>query len=123
MNYSKECEEVMITFYDNLSEKDKRHYAAVETEKLGHGGITYISDMFNCARQTIYDGLDELKRKSLVEVGRSRQYGGGRKPLNVDDIDLNAAFLEVINCHIAGDPMDKEIRWVKLNQDEIVSVK
>lgn len=60
--YNKITEECMQTFYNNLSEKDKRHYAAIEAEKLGHGGITYISDLFGCSRQTIYDGIEELKK-------------------------------------------------------------
>ena len=41
--YSKEVEDQMIDFYISLNEKDKRHYAAVESIKFGHGGITYIS--------------------------------------------------------------------------------
>ena len=62
MSYADTTETVMIKFYNNLSEKDKRHYAAVEAEKLGHGGITYASDLFGCSRQTIHDGLEELKK-------------------------------------------------------------
>ena len=48
--------------YETLSEKDRRHYAAVEAAKLGHGGITYISDLFGCSRQTVAAGLEELKK-------------------------------------------------------------
>jgi len=33
----------MVKFYNSLSEKDKRRYAAIEAKKLGHGGIKYIS--------------------------------------------------------------------------------
>lgn len=39
MCYSKEIESEMVKFYDSLSEKDKRRYAAIEAKKLGHGGI------------------------------------------------------------------------------------
>ena len=49
-----------------------------------------------------------------------RKQGGGRKQVNIKDVDLNTAFMEVINAHIAGDPTDSEIRWVKLTQAEIV---
>ena len=59
----KEDEVLMMKFYQNLSEKDKRHYAAIEAYKLGHGGITYISKLFNCSRQTIHEGISELKKK------------------------------------------------------------
>ena len=36
--YSGDVERHMQLLYDSLSEKDRRRYAAVEAEKLGHGG-------------------------------------------------------------------------------------
>lgn len=63
--YTQHIENLMYTHYENLSEKDKRHYAAVEAAKLGHGGISYIADLFGCCRQTVAIGLEELKKKKL----------------------------------------------------------
>lgn len=60
----KEDEMLMLKFYQNLSEKDKRHYAAIEAHKLGHGAISYLAELFGCSRQTIHEGLCELKKKS-----------------------------------------------------------
>jgi len=60
--YTEEIENLMCTHYLNLSEKDKRHYAAIEAAKLGRGGITYIAELFECDRQTITTGLEELKK-------------------------------------------------------------
>lgn len=62
--YPVQIERWMRMFYDNLSEKDKRHYAAVEAEKLGHGGINYISELLGCSRQTIYSGMEDFKKKT-----------------------------------------------------------
>jgi hypothetical protein len=31
----------MVNFYNTLSEKDRRRYAAIEALKLGWGGTTY----------------------------------------------------------------------------------
>ena len=62
--YSAYIESLMYTHYLNLSEKDMRHYAAIEAAKLEHGGINYISDLFGCCRQTIAAGLEELKKTS-----------------------------------------------------------
>jgi hypothetical protein len=59
-----DIEEDMKLFYDSLNEKDQRHYAALEAKKLCYGGITYIAELFNCARPTIYDGLADLKKKT-----------------------------------------------------------
>ena len=61
--YSPTTERWMKMFYDSLNEKDRRHYAAIEAYKLGHGGINYISELFDCSRQTIYSGLEELEKK------------------------------------------------------------
>lgn len=59
-----DIEAAMKLFYNSLNEKDKRHYAALEAQKLCYGGITYISELFNCARPTIYNGADEFKKKT-----------------------------------------------------------
>ena len=40
--YSKEIEEKMTRSYNSLSEKERRRYAAIEAEKLGYGGISYM---------------------------------------------------------------------------------
>lgn len=61
--YDSETEEYMLLLFDNLNEKDKRHYAAVEAKKLGHGGIEYISKLFTISVRTIKRGLEELKKK------------------------------------------------------------
>ena len=60
--YDLKIESLMYTYYLSLSEKDQRHYAAVEAAKLGHGGVRYIADLFGCCRQTVASGLDELKK-------------------------------------------------------------
>lgn len=62
--YDDQIERLMYIYYASLSEKDRRHYAAVEAAKLGHGGINYISDLFGCCRQTVATGLEELKKKT-----------------------------------------------------------
>ena len=50
----------MQDFFNSLSEKDRRRYAAIEAQKLGHAGITYIAKVLNCSRSTIHAGLNEL---------------------------------------------------------------
>lgn len=60
--YPREIVNLMYKHYLSLSEKDRRLYAAVEAAKLGHGGINYIADLFDCCRQTVAAGLDELKK-------------------------------------------------------------
>ena len=61
--YSPDVEKDMKMFYESLNEKDKRHYAALEAKKLCYGGITYIAELFDCARPTINEGFEEFKKK------------------------------------------------------------
>ena len=68
--YLPETENLMKLFYENISEKDRRLYAAVEAQKIGHGGIQYIADLFDCSRQTIHTALDELKKKSSFQQNK-----------------------------------------------------
>ena len=60
--YTEEIEVLMCRVYFSLSEKDQRHYTAIEAEKLGHGGINYIADLFGCCRQTVASGIESLKK-------------------------------------------------------------
>ncbi len=55
--YDVSVEQEMRKFYDTLSEKDKRRYAAIEALKLGHGGTVYISQVLKCSRKTITKGI------------------------------------------------------------------
>ena len=50
----------MQRLFGTLSEKDKRRYAGIEATKLGHGGIDYISKLFDIDPKTIRRGLQEL---------------------------------------------------------------
>ena len=75
----------MRRFYDSLNEKDKRRYAGIESEKLPHGGVNYISALLECDPKTIRRGQKELIELDLNITG-IRESGGGRKkrfpPLN-----------------------------------------
>jgi hypothetical protein len=67
----------MKAFYESLSEKDRRRYAAVEAEKLGHGGLEYIADLFDCDPKTIEHGRRDLGELPTDEArGRVRKKGG-----------------------------------------------
>ena len=59
-HYAEEVERRMKVLFSRLSEKDRRRYAAVEADKLGHGGQQYIADLFGIDIKTIREGLSEL---------------------------------------------------------------
>ena len=48
-----------------------------------------------------------------------RHAGAGRKDAIKTQGCIEAVFLKVIDGHIAGDPMNENIRWLKLTRAEI----
>ena len=78
--FSAKTKMLMQLYYSRLSEKDRRHYAALESLKLGRGGITYISKVLGVDRSTIIIGRKELSESSFsIPEGKQRKSGGGRK--------------------------------------------
>lgn len=102
----------MQSYYESLSEKDRRRYAAIEAKKLGYGGIRYISKLFGCNYRTINKGIADLKQQSLISSPRIRRPGGGRKKAIKTISGINEAFLALIESHTAGSPMEEEIKWI-----------
>jgi len=117
--YSPEIESQILNFYNSLSEKDRRRYAAIEATKLGYGGVTYIRSILQCDDRTITHGLQELNSELSNEDSRIRQSGAGRKLILDTTEGLESAFLEVIQEHTAGSPMDETIKWTNLSRPEI----
>jgi hypothetical protein len=67
----------MKAFYDSLSEKDRRRYAAVEAEKLGYGGEQFIAQLFGCDQKTIRQGRGDVQQLPEDDAaGRVRKKGG-----------------------------------------------
>lgn len=73
--FDKETEVRMREFFLSLNEKDRRRYAGLEASKLGHGGITYISEVLGCDRKTVYRGIDEILDPPELDAGRIRKKG------------------------------------------------
>ncbi len=48
-----DIEKTTILFFNNLSEKDKRLFAGLQSMGLGYYGVTEISKKFNLSKQTI----------------------------------------------------------------------
>ena len=119
--YSKEVEEKMKGFYKSLNEKDRRRYAAIEVEKLGYGGMSYIERVLGNDRNTILKGIGELADPEALEQQRIREKGGGRKKCLEIIPELETTFLEIIENYTAGSPMDGNIKWTNLTQEEIAN--
>jgi len=118
--YSPEIEQLLRQYYQSLSEKDRRRFAALEAIKLGHGGIRYIAQVLECDPQTVRDGMRELKQLPDDPTGsRVRKPGGGRKKTEVKQADLIQQVHNTIKDRTAGDPMRQDVVWTDLTPQEI----
>jgi hypothetical protein len=83
-SYDSRIEDRMRALGRTLSEKDRRRFAALAAEQLGHGGIEYVAGVLECSTRTIERGIDELNQlpddpAAAPAAGRVRRPGGGRK--------------------------------------------
>lgn len=120
--YPGPIEAQMQRYYQSLSEKDCRRYAAIEAVKLGYGGQAYIRRLFGCHHETLALGLAELEDETALESDRIRQVGGGRKSAFETIEGLDEAFLRVLKRHTAGSPMDEMLKWTNLKRHEIAAL-
>lgn len=80
--------------------------------ELGRGGVQHLHELTGMSRPTIQRGIRELQdEKPLVlDNGRLRQPGGGRKKLEATDSTLMADLERLMEEATAGDPMS-HWRW------------
>lgn len=74
-HYNARVEKRMKRLFRSLSEKDRRRYAAVEADKLGHGGTEYIAALFALDPKTIRQGLADLDAPEDPAGDRIRKKG------------------------------------------------
>lgn len=120
--YPAVIEAQMQRYYQSLSEKDRRRYAAIEAVKLGYGGQAYIRRLFGCHHETLALGMAELEDETALNGERIRQVGGGRKSAFETIAGLDEAFLRVLEQHTAGSPMDETVKWTNLKRHEIAAL-
>ena len=70
----------MNLFMSRLDEQQRRWYAAIEAQKLGHGGATLLAKVTGLSVETIRRGRYELEDSLETRpLNRVRNPGGGRK--------------------------------------------
>jgi len=119
--YSPDIEQQLRQYYQSLSEKDRRRFAAIEALTLGHGGIRYIAQVLGCDPQTVHEGLRELRQLPDDPAGkRVRKPGGGRKKTEVKHPAVVQQVQDTIKDRTAGDPMRADVVWTDMSPQEIV---
>ena len=113
--YSELIVSTMVSYSNSLTTAQRRHYAALESLKLGYGGQSYISRILGLGRHTIAKGIYELAHPDeypALAVGRHRKAGAGRKKkTGPDTIDLLHGLIE---RHKAGSPTQPDVYWICL---------
>ena len=118
--YAPAIEQLLRQYYQSLSEKDRRRFAAVEAIRLGHGGTRYIATVLGCDPQTIQEGMRELKQLPDDPAGhRVRKPGGGRKKTEDKHAELIQQVQHTIQDRTAGDPMRADVMWTDVTPQEI----
>ena len=96
-----------------MDERMRRQWAAAEARDVGWGGMTAVAEATGLSRTTITTGLRELtlpEDERVLEAGRVRRPGGGRKSLTESDQGLLAALEALIEPTTRGDP-ESPLRW------------
>jgi len=95
-----------------LNEAQRRWLVGREALRGGRGGIQRMVEASGLSKPTILKGIKELhdKRKLVVEEGRVRRPGGGRKPVEEHDPEITRLLEEVMEESTAGDPMSP-LKW------------
>jgi hypothetical protein len=72
----------MNVLMSRLDEAQRRWYAALESQRLGHGGDRLVAQITGLDEQTIRRGREELAVSlATCPDDRVRQAGGGRPPV------------------------------------------
>jgi hypothetical protein len=94
-----------------FNEKARRLYLAAEAKVIGWGGIERVSRETGAASDTISKGCKELEEKpEVIEFGKIRKPGGGRKKLIETDSTLLSDLDNLIEPTVRGDP-ESPLRW------------
>lgn len=110
--------ELKKRFFQTLHECQRRQYAALEAQALGHGGQRAVSQTFGIHVDTVCRGMRELTANEHPPPGHIRKPGGGRKKMTAIP-QLVQTFQQVIENETAGLPTNEQTRWVGLHPGQI----
>lgn len=98
------------SLWPQLNERQRRGLLGAEARELGFGGVSAVARVAKVARSTVTTAVAELERSEVLEPGRSRRAGGGRKSATIADPGLAAALDALVDPVTRGDPMSP-LRW------------
>jgi hypothetical protein len=99
-----------IELLDDLDERGRRRWAAVEARSLGRGGISAVASATGLSDRTIRTGLKELNDPAPLASHRQRRSGAGRKSYEISQPGLQDALDRLIEPMSRGSPTNP-LRW------------
>lgn len=101
------------TFLATLNDEQRRLYAAVESNRIGRGGVARVAEVTGLGRPTIARGRRELARLIVGKpIKKDRKPIRGRPRVEEKDTTITAALEEMLVNEVAGDPMGEQ-KWVR----------
>lgn len=94
----------------DLNERTRRLTAAAEAMALGWGGISAVARATGVSQRAIRQGIKELKAEEVLELGRIRRPGGGRKKTVSKDKSL-CKDLEWLAEPVTCGELTSPLRW------------
>jgi len=112
-------EDIILKILDTLNEAQTRWFVAREAIRLGHGGIKKMCELSGLSKPTVIKGIKELKsEEKLLDGGRIRKSGGGRKRLEDKNPDILSILKDIMDETTAGDPMSL-LKWTNKSTYQI----
>ena len=108
-----EAERHWLRVLGTLNEYQARVYVAQKVLELGRGGISRAAQLTGMSRPTIAKGITELQgSRPLIpaDASRIREKGGGRRPVEIVDPELQRQLRRIVEETTAGDPMSS-LKW------------
>jgi hypothetical protein len=107
----------------SLDERSRRLFAATESQSLGYGGDTIVNRATGISVATVAKGRRELKeieesKSDILETGRVRRKGGGRKR-KAEEWGLLQPLRELVESSTVGDP-ESALLWTARSQRNLI---
>jgi Rhodopirellula transposase DDE domain len=103
----------LIAFLGTLNHEQRRLFAAVESNRLGWGGVGRVSEMTGLCKPTITLGRHQLE--DLVQghlIRKNPKKGTGRPRTEQKYPTITATLEDLLSDEVAGSPEGEE-RWVR----------
>ena len=93
-----------------LDERGRRLLVGAEAACIGYGGVSIVSKETGLCRETVTEGVKDVREPARLPKGRIRRPGGGRKKTVLNDPTLKTDLERLIDPSTRGDP-ESPLRW------------